>query len=226
MSSTVQFHHRLNPKLWQNNKLKPVVRLKLFQAAVAFYKFLEVDRLLVTDIIFTGSNAAFNYTSQSDLDVHLIVDFSRGVCPELAENFFTAKKSLWGETHDVTIYGYPVELYVEDVANPVKASGVYSLLHDRWLKQPSPQRPAVDDTAVRLKRDAWAAKIEDLLSGQPSLRQINQMLKRLKAMRQSGLERGGEFSVENMTVKQLRSSGLIAKLFHERADLIDRKLSL
>jgi hypothetical protein len=100
------------------------------------------------------------------------------------------------------------------------------VLHDRWLKRPSPQPPAPDDTAVRQKRDAWAAKIEDLLAGEPSIKQIDRLLSRLKSMRRSGLERGGEFSVENITVKQLRSSGLIAKLFQERIDLIDRKLSL
>ena len=184
MHPVFQFHRHLNPLLWRNDALKPMVRLKLFRTAVAFYQFLDVKQLVVNDIIVTGSNAAYNYTRLSDIDVHLIVDVNASACPKLADNLFLTKKALWGQTYDVAIFGFPVELYVENAADPVKANGVFSVLHNDWLKHPTPVRPVVDATDVQLKCAAYAALIDDLLSGTPDLKDINALLARLRLLRQ------------------------------------------
>jgi hypothetical protein len=221
-----QFHRDLNSKLWHHNMLKPIVRLKLFQTAVAFYKFLDINRLVVSDIIVTGSNAAYNYTSLSDIDVHLIVDYTHTSCPRMADNLFLTKKALWAQTYGVTILGFPVELYVEDVANPVHANGIFSILHNHWLKEPSPVRPSADDTAVQNKLEAYAGTINELLSGDPSIKDIDKMLLRLRTLRSNGLLSGGEFSNENITYKRLRDTGCIGKLYQKRVELQDQQLSL
>lgn len=224
--TTLIFHHALNPTLWQQHRLKPIVRLKLFQTAIAFYKFLDVPRLIVIDIILTGSNAAYNYTDLSDIDVHLIVDFVTSSCPTLADNFFSTKKNLWGQTYSTSIHDSAVELYVEDAATPVKANGIFSILHDRWLKRPSPERPNPDDNAVRQKCDAYRDMIDDLLAGSPDLKQVIALIERLRTMRQSGLQVGGEFSTENICYKNLRNNGDINRLYSKMIELRDRQLSL
>ena len=206
--------------------MQPLVRLKLFQSAVAFYRFLGVSGLVVKDIIFTGSNAAYNYTRQSDLDVHLVVDFSHTDCPALASNFFNTKKALWSQTFNVTIHGHSVELYVEDETTPVKANGVYSILHHKWLKVPERTPPTYDDIAVEHKVESFATAIDGLLDGQPTVFDLNQMLKKLFILRQNGLLNGGEFSVENITFKVLRSLGYIQKMYDKRIEVRDKTLSL
>ena len=45
-------------------------------------------------------------------------------------------------------------------------------------------------------------------------------------MRKSGLEKGGEFSIENLTFKYLRNNGYIGKLMKIKRDTMDKKLSL
>jgi len=45
-------------------------------------------------------------------------------------------------------------------------------------------------------------------------------------MRKSGLERAGEFSVENLVFKLLRNQGLIDRLTQMIRDLEDQELSL
>lgn len=219
------FHERLNIRLWDGDRLRPSVRGKLLQDALAFYRFLDVPRLRVQDIILTGSNAAFNYTPSSDIDVHLLVDFDRTTCPELASNLFTTKKALWGRTYDVTIRGQPVELYVEDTSKPVTANGVFSLLHNRWLKHPRPVPPHIDDIAVTEKTKAYVDEIDAMLE-QPDLDEIARLLGRLHTLRQNGLIRGGEFSVENLTYKMLRNLGYLQKLYDARVRLSDDRLSL
>jgi predicted nucleotidyltransferase len=226
MAQAFTFQHRLNPKLWDNDRLKPIVRLKLFQAALAFYKFLDIPRLVVNDIILTGSNAAFNYTFLSDVDVHLIVDFAQTTCPALAENVFTTKKALWGRTYSINVFGCPVELYVEDANREVIANGIFSILHDRWIAKPSAERPEADDRAIAAKVSALGADIQGLLVDSPDGKQIDQMIKRLRAMRQSGLLSGGEFSDSNLAYKVLRDRGLIDRLYDKRIEIWDRALSL
>lgn len=220
------FQRTLNPKLWQHDQLKPIVRLKLFQSALAFYKFLDIPRLVVSDIILTGSNAAFNYTALSDVDVHLIVDFTQTTCPHLASNVFTTKKALWGRTYSISVFGCPVELYVEDANQEVIANGIFSILHDHWIAKPSHERPEPDDTVIAAKVAALVAEIEGLLVGDPDGKQIDRMIKRLRTMRQSGLLMGGEFSDNNLAYKALRDLGFIDKLYTKRIETWDRDLSL
>ena len=40
-------------------------------------KFSKIPPKAVEDVVLTGGNANYNYTSQSDLDLHLILDFSK-----------------------------------------------------------------------------------------------------------------------------------------------------
>jgi len=220
------FHGRLNAQLWQHETLRIPVRLKMLKSAIAFYRFLDVTKLVIKDIIFTGSNAAYNYTTISDLDLHLIVDFSKTACPDLADNFFTTKKTLWNQTYNASIYGHPVELYVEDVTNPVTANGIYSILHNRWLKRPERIKPTAEDTSIVRKAEAYADEIDSLLAGEPNSNNINELLSKLGNLRRNGLLAGGEFSVENLTYKALRSAGFLQKLHDARHELRVKELSL
>ena len=222
----IQFHSRLNPRLWQHDGLRVEVRLKLMQTAIAFYRFLDLPGLRVDDIIVTGSNAAYNYTKLSDIDVHLLVDFSKTTCPILASNFFNTKKTLWNQTYDTTIHGHPVELYVEDVDDPVNANGIFSLLHAHWLKVPHAIPPPRNDTAVVQKTLAYANEIDTLLAGEPDIKEINKLLDRLRTLRQNGLLAGGEFSTENLAYKTLRAIGYLQKLYDARVERQDRVLSV
>lgn len=222
----VAFHDKLNPLLWDGNKLLIEVRVALLKSAYAFLEFLDIEGLELDGVHFTGSNASFNYTDFSDCDVHLIVDYANTTCPELAENLFTTKKTLWNQTHgNVTVRGYNVELYVEDTANPVHAMGVYDLLDGKWLKWPSKMEPSIDEEAVTAKVTYFADEIDHAVeSGDLDLIEI--MFTKLKKMRRAGLQQAGEFSAENIAFKTLRNQGHITKLAKARLDAQDGQLTL
>ena len=223
----ITFHEELNPKLWQKTRLIPRVRAALLRNALEFYRFLDVDGLKLKDVIFTGSNAAYNYTSVSDVDVHLITSFADTICPDMVENLFTTKKALWGKSHSITIKGYGVEMYVEDTTNPVKANGVFSLASNKWLRFPEKIAPEWDDAAVIAKTKAMADEIDDILSPEkPDMNEIVAMMDKIKTMRKAGLESGGEFSVENLTFKSLRNLGYLERLWNARAEAQDKTLSI
>ena len=66
--------NELNPKLFKDNKIKSNVRQAILDIVGEFKEFLEIP-INVLDIRIVGSNAAYNYKDDSDLDIHLIVNF-------------------------------------------------------------------------------------------------------------------------------------------------------
>ena len=92
LEQLTKFHDKLNPDLWENNRLKPEVRLALFKIAREFIKFINVEDIKLTDITVSGSNASFNYTPVSDIDLHLIADVN-GPCEVNIKEMFLANFS-------------------------------------------------------------------------------------------------------------------------------------
>ena len=71
----VEYNTTLNPKLWDHDRLKPEVRGALLRMAEDFIDFVAVP-FDVEDIVITGGNVNFTYTAHSDIDLHIIADFS------------------------------------------------------------------------------------------------------------------------------------------------------
>ena len=72
----LQINDTLNSLFWENDRLSPAVRDKLLKIAENFFDNLGLDTD-IDDITITGSMANFNWTKYSDIDLHLIVDFSQ-----------------------------------------------------------------------------------------------------------------------------------------------------
>lgn len=126
ISDAISFHDELNPNLWDGNELRPEVKEQLLYIAKDFLEELGVDDLDVKDITVSGSNAAYSYTPYSDLDLHILVDLSDMDNNEIYRELFNAKKIIYNDTHNITIHGVPVELYVQDAREPVVSLGEYS----------------------------------------------------------------------------------------------------
>ena len=59
-----------------------------------------------------------------------------------------------------------------------------------------------------------------------SFEEAKEVQQEIKKLRQSGLEQGGEFSVENVAFKVLRAKGFIGQLQQHLYKLQDKALSL
>lgn len=218
---SVVVNSSLNPKIWNGDKLKPEVVSKLKLIANAFEEFVGID-LDLTDVTVTGSNANFTWTEYSDLDLHLII---KGIPTDEQRELFNAKKSLWAEQHDITIKGLPVECYVQGEDEPHHSTGVYSIAKNQWLVEPKKVEPEVDDAAVEAKKDAVLHEIETALLSK-DLNKLNSVKQRITKMRKAGLERAGEWSVENLVFKIIRNLGLIDEISNKIRELEDQELSL
>lgn len=219
----MKFHDELNPKLWDGLELKPEVKEKLNEIAEAFKEHLDIPEDAILDIRITGSSASYNYTEYSDLDLHLIIDYEKvhEDCP-LVEGYLWSYKSQFNANHDISIYDVPVELYAEDSKQEAISNGVYSLMEDRWLKEPKKIPPTDNDEDVQAKYQ----ELKDAIDKCDDSEVANELLDKIYTMRKSGLAEVGEFSTENMAFKLLRNDGSIDKLKKLKKEKVDKQLSL
>lgn len=220
----VVFHDDLNPKLWQGTQLKSLVRYKLLLIAQHFINFINIPNIRLVDVTISGSNAAYTYTEHSDLDLHLVVEVPRAAEMHL-KPLFDAKKNQYNYNHDIKIEGIDVELYVQPSTDKHHSAGIYSVLDDRWLSKPAQQRVDISDRDVELKVENYLNKIKRALKSN-DIDEVVAIKDELGKLRKAGLEREGEFSVENIAFKVLRTKKWIDRLRQHVYDLEDARLSL
>ena len=222
-------HEELSVKLWEDQKLKPSIREQLLEISEAFMKYLGIS-IDVIDVTFTGSYANYNYTPYSDIDLHIIVDpksINRDI--DLVEEFLKAKRQFWNDRHDIRVLNIEVELYAQDVNEPHESSGVYSVKKDEWINKPNKFRVEFDSRNITRKVKYFTKLIIMEINEAKMSRDIaglEKLIKKLRNMRQSGLEKGGEMSDENIIYKILRSEGNIQKLYDMKDNIFDVGLSL
>jgi murein DD-endopeptidase MepM/ murein hydrolase activator NlpD len=237
--SSFSLQETLNPKIWDNYanpkkaSLKPEIRKKLLEIAHEFMDFIDVE-FFVDDIIFTGSLSNFNWSDFSDVDLHLEVDFMQfdRDSVELYRELFNLKKLLFNTNHDITIKGFEVELYVQDIIEPHTSGGIYSVLYDEWVVIPEKKDVTIDKNLLRRKITAWTKKIDEVTEQvknddyDESIILIKELRDKIKKYRKAGLEDKGEFSYENLVFKYLRRGKYIERLIDLSHKLKDKKLSL
>jgi hypothetical protein len=224
----------LNPKFWNDNKkLNPEVRERLLEIAEEFIGFLKVP-VVVDDILFIGSLTNYGWSDYSDIDLHISLDFNQFPKDNLNlyEELFNVKKVIFNSNHDITIFGYDVELYVEDSNKGSYSNGVYSVLHDKWKIEPKKENVSIDKEVLRKKVKNWTSKIDTIIDNsdvenyEESIELLDKLKDKLGEYRTSGLKNKGEFSYENLVYKYLRRSGHLDKLRNFKNEILDKQLSL
>lgn len=231
----------LNPKIWPNGKINSRVRLRLMDIADDFFATLKIDWLKPLDILLTGSMANYNWSKYSDFDLHLLLNFSDvDENVDFVHEYFTAKKKLWNEEHEnLMIYGFPVEVYVQDISEPLVSNGIYSLYKNKWVREPS--KDAIkslgnEKETIKAKAIETMKKIDALYNatynisygydGEKIIAQIKKLINIIKGIRKESLSNGGEMSAGNIFFKILRRTGYIEKLFTAKTLAYDRKESI
>ena len=229
----------LNPDIWDNydeveeSKMKDEIRKGLLDIANEFMNFIGFD-IFIQDVTMTGSLANFNWSKFSDIDLHIIYDFKEtGNEEELFKELFNLKRIIFNSQHDITVKGYEVETYVQEMNEPHLSTGVYSVLYDEWLTQPKPEKVSIDKEKIESKSKTWMDMIDNAIDDldniddlDVALEKLNNIKEKIKKFRSSGLERGGEYSYENLVFKYLRRNGYIEKLFNNKNEVIDKTLSI
>ena len=221
-------HSELSRLIWEDNKMIPSFREALLRIANEFIDYLGIP-IDVLDITMTGSYANYNYTKYSDIDLHVIIDKeSINKDADLVSEFLNAKKSFWNNRHDIELKGIDVEIYPQDESEEHSSTGVYSISEDKWVIEPKKFKDSFDLESVEKGSKKIISEIEKVIAKARENMDtdlIKKQIEKLKKMRQSGLEKGGEMSNENIIYKVIRSRGLLQKLFDVKDEIFDKNIS-
>ncbi len=233
--------NELAPKIWDGYKLNSRARLKLLDIADDFWESTNIGWTKPKGIVLMGSICNYNWSKFSDIDLHLQVDFSEvDNKKDFVQEYFNGKKNEWNKEHSkLKIFGFPVELYVEDLGANTNSGGIYDLEKNDWIKKPSKEsikpiglnKYSIKDKAAKIMTD-----IDDLYDefkktdDDAKLRKIGKkahaILDYVKSMRKKGLNRGGESDSSNIIYKVLRRTGYMDILWNLSSSLYDKLNSI
>ena len=230
----------LHPRFWNDEQhLDMHIRRALLVIAKDFIDEYNLGEYVIDDIIMTGSLANYNWSEEfSDIDLHIIMDTTQlSEDPSLAKSISDAMRNVWNKTHtDISVGGFPVELYIQDTHEPHKSSGVYSLLDDEWKTSPSLDKLSgeIEDDEIKTRAAEYMNlidKIEMMYNDIDPLQMYHccaKLLDKIKAERASGLtnDDAAELTTGNLIFKSLRRSGHIEKLIDIKRRCFDRARSI
>jgi hypothetical protein len=223
----------LEPRLWDDEELKPIIQRKLVAIAEDFMASLPIE-VEIKDITLTGSLANYNWSNYSDVDLHIIVDFlSIDENTDLVKAFFDNARLRWNMNHQIAMKGYEVEIYVEDEGESHASSGVYSVANGEWLTRPKKFQQSIDFPAAQRKAEGIEFQVNvvaNLITAhklQKALRNIERLKRKIKNMRRAGLESPRqEFSIENIAFKILRRNGTLEFLNKLKEESYDQLMTV
>lgn len=210
-------------------KLKSDIRRNLLQIAQLFVESFQLEtEVEIEDIYLVGSLANYNWSNYSDVDLHVLLDKSKlGSNTTLVDEFLQAKKSLFNDKHNFKVKGFDVELYAQDINETLESKGIFSVLYNTWVAEPSNDTKEINKAATIKKVKQFFSifnEIQKLSDSTEKIRRVDQLKDKIKKFRQAGLDKHGEYGVENLTFKYLRRVGYMEKLNDYKYSLIDRKL--
>lgn len=226
IKESFEIHDQLNSKLFKDNKLKQDIRKALLDIVVTFVKDLEENEvpLHVVDVWLIGSNASFNYTDKSDIDLHIITNSSELSCdPAVLKLVYNYAKSAFNRNHDITIKDLPVEVYIQDCESSINSNGIYSVIDDCWIKEPKPITITYPDPKhlAQLKQLVATYKALD----REDLNAVSDLIDLAYKIRKEG-QLDGEFSDGNLSFKEFRNLGYLDELKELKLELESKELTL
>ena len=220
----VNMQKELNPKLWEDKKLREDVRETIIDIVSEFMDNLIIP-VEILDVRVVGSNASYNYTEHSDLDVHIISNLELVGSPtEIVQALYNSERSNFNRTHNIKIKGIEVELYVEDVNSAVTSNGIYSVIDDVWIKEPQ----IIKERSVKIDKN----ELQDLVDSVKSVladgdsNDIKDCINMLYLMRKDSIAIDGEYGVGNLLFKEIRNRGLLNALKDKYNEMISDELTL
>ena len=176
-------------------------------------------KIVVDDILFIGSNASYNYTKDSDMDIHILANTKKTkYSPDVSNALYSAYRSLFNKRLDIKIYGIDIEVFVETEESARVSNGVYSVKKDKWIKKPVQEDiPDYDKEALDKLVAKWEEKCKKLLAEADAdkLKDETKVLKLIEdiyeRLRKKGIAKG-EYSIENLAFKELRNKTYLGKL--------------
>ena len=231
--SSFKMNDTLNPEIWvDENTIDPEIQKTLIKIVNDYYNELDLD-IPILDITLTGSLANYNWSKYSDVDLHIIFDANElGENKDMIKDLLDIKTRAWNLKHDIKVKGFDVELYLQPEDQPHHSTGVYSLQNSEWVTEPQIVDVDLDKETITKKYNTILKSVEEIQKDMDEdkyedvVKQLDKLKDKIKKMRQSGLDTGGEFSSENIVFKLLRRNDIMEKIDDMLVTAYDKSVSL
>lgn len=235
LDEDIEKHDKLNPKLFDSdNLLYKDVRDKLIEIAEYFIDTLKDDNIKfnLKDLRIVGSNCSYNYTKNSDIDLHLIADSTSLYCPDnLYPLLYSSYRSIFNKNYDPKINDIPVEIFVEmdtdeNTDTRLISNGIYSVISNKWIKEPEIiSIPDIDEDEFEDEFQKWEDRYNKVIDN-PKLKLIDKLIEDLYDLRKESIKNEGEYGFGNLIFKEMRNLKYLDKLKELKNSLVSNKLSL
>jgi hypothetical protein len=236
LTEAIEKHDSLNSKLFTKDELlKDKVRDKMLEIVDTFLADLKEQdvKIKVDDILFIGSNASYNYTKDSDIDLHILANTRAVDYPaDLGTAIYSAYRSIFNKNLDIALYDIPLEIFVETEDSARVSNGVYSVKKNKWIKKPVQEDILeYDKEALDKLVSEWEEKCKELIADikADKLDDEKKVVKILEdiyeKLRKKGVAKG-EYAIENLAFKELRNKGYLDQFKEYRNELTSKRLSL
>ena len=221
----------LNPKIWDDMKMKKEIRKDLLKISEDFYENTDI-KAEVKDITLVGSLCNYNWSEKySDYDLHIIIDYKDVDDDyELVENLCDTSKKLWNLLNDIKVAGYDAEVMIQDekdLKSAIKGGrigGVFSLMNDKWIKKPEKVEFEPDEKMIERKGKVIMSEVDDIIKDKNKLeyeeikKRIKKVWTKIKKLREKSLHEEGEFGTGNLVFKLLRRNNYLGKIMDLKRD--------
>lgn len=222
---SIEIHKNLNEKIFdKTGVMHEDVHQKILEIVSRFIEDLDVPPN-IADIQLVGSNASFNYTEWSDLDVHIVSNFDLiSLDRAVVQALYNSERQRFNSKYDIKIRGLKVELYVEDIKSGTASNGIYSIINNAWVKYPTKIKSSLSqDTSLAVSK--LVPQINNALVSD-SVEVVESLINQLYLMRKNSIAVDGEYGEGNQIFKDIRNLGLLDALKQKRDELISKDLSL
>ena len=224
LEEVFETHDELNQQLFDNDILRKNIRQRLLEIVDLFISKVKEDNIPINviDYWLLGSNAAYNYGSKSDIDIHIIVNLEDlGVDPYILQVLYDYIKSDFNKKYDIMVKGHEVELYLEDVRSGAVTNGIYSLKQNRWIKFPTRTEYMRFDVTETDEYKDWYQRYLELEDSE-----IEQFINDLYLMRKESLATEGEWGAGNLVFKEFRNLGYLDSLKDRKYKYRSKELTM
>lgn len=211
INEVMEQHTELNPLFWQQEQLDPTIQKKLQRIGTIY--FHEIVRAIpgvkLKDILFIGGMANYFYNSDSDIDIHLLIDTSNLSYSDDFINHYLIYINKYWSTKKIMLSNYRIELGAYTDSN--SAGGIYSILTNQWLTPPT--RATINFSKETLKgvveqHHHELMQLQDAYAMFPTTfdcAKFTRFLGDMSRSRSEGLRREGLTSIENFAYRVMRN---------------------
>lgn len=225
LKESFTIHSELNPIIFNSEKkIKEDIRKRLIEIADRFVDKIRQDNIpiKVYDYWLVGSNAAYNYQTDSDIDVHIIISLEESREPKILQALYDYIKSSFNDKYDIKIKTHPVELYLEDINTTVASNGIYSLLKNKWIKVPKQE----EDKILYPEETDLYREYMSRFYNLSNKKDIEDFIDELYILRKESLTTEGEYGLGNLIFKEFRNQGKINQLKEKLRDIESKELTI